>query len=434
MTNLLAARLQMALSLGFHIVFAVAGMTMPVLMVIAEWRWWKTGQERYLLLAKRWAKGTAILFAIGAVSGTALSFELGLLWPFFMEWSGPVIGPLFSLEGFAFFTEAIFLGIYLYGWNHVSRTTHLLSGGIVVLSGMASAVFVVLANGWMNRPLGFTLQDGYPHDISLSSVLFNAMGWWEVQHMLFAALAAGGLLVAGIHAFFLLRNPKHSLHRAALCLAFAIGAPAACVQPLSGDLITKAVASHQPLKLAALEAHFHSGPGASFYLGGIPNEETGDVAFAVEIPHGLSLLLHLDPDAPVTGLDAFPRDQWPPIAIVHLAFQIMVGCGIAMFAVSCWGIWRYLTASEDWLSPGLLRALVTISPLGLLAIETGWVVTEVGRQPWIIQGYMRTADAVTPMPGLIIPLVLFTLLYVLLGVLVTWLMVRHIQSVPEEQT
>src|SRR3954469_11413062 len=236
MPDLLAARLQMAISLGFHIVFAEIGIAMPLLMVLAEWRWRRTGDDVYLQMAKRWAKGSAILFAVGAVSGTALSFELGLLWPAFMQFAGPIIGVPFSLEGFAFFTEAIFLGIYLYGWERISAKAHLAAGLIVAASGAASAVFVIMVNAWMNTPTGLVIIGGRITEIDPIAGMFNPSTFQQALHMLLAAYAATGLAVAGLHAAILIKRRDAAFHRRALALALAVGAPAAMLQPLSGDV------------------------------------------------------------------------------------------------------------------------------------------------------------------------------------------------------
>ncbi len=430
MSDLLAARSQMAMSLAFHIVFAVVGIGMPVLMVLAERRWQKTGDPLCLELAKRWSKGTAILFAVGAVSGTVLSFELGLLWPEFMEAAGPIIGMPFSLEGFAFFTEAIFLGVYLYGWNRISRRAHLWAGILVAVSGAASGVFVVIANAWMNAPTGFDLVDGRITNIDPIAGMMNPMAFQQTLHMTLAAYAATGFAVAGIHAFLLLFDRENSFHRRALSIALLVGAPAALVQPISGDMSAKAVARVQPAKLAAMEAHFETRTRAPLLIGGWPDMERGDVDYAIRIPGGLSFLAFGDPDAEVKGLEEFPRDQWPHVPIVHTAFQIMVALGTYLALLSlviALAAWRRHDIGSD---RRLLAAIALAAPMGFIAIEAGWTVTEVGRQPWIIYGVMRTADAVTPMPGLIYPFVVFTVLYCFLGVIVTWLLYRQILRSP----
>jgi cytochrome d ubiquinol oxidase subunit I len=430
MDDLLAARSQMAMSLAFHIIFAVAGIATPLMMCIAEWRWLRTRDETYLTLAKRWAKGTAILFAVGAVSGTVLSFELGLLWPEFMRWAGAIIGMPFSLEGFAFFTEAIFLGIYLYGWNRVSPRAHLAAGAIVALSGAASAIFVVIANAWMNTPTGFRLMEGKPVDIDPIAAMMNPAALGQTIHMLFAAYAAVGFAVAGIHAFLSLRDRRNIFHRHALAIALFVGGVGAILQPASGDLLGQMLAAYQPVKLAAMEGQFKTEQGAPLRIGGIPDEGSANTPYAIEIPYGLSLLAFHDPNAIVKGLEEFPRGDWPPVAIVHAAFQIMVAAGSAMALVALWAAYNAWRRKSPTDSRWLLRAVVAVSPLGLIAIEAGWTVTEVGRQPWIIHGVMRTAQAVTPMPGLKITFLTFTLIYIFLAAVVVWLLIRQVAQSP----
>jgi cytochrome d ubiquinol oxidase subunit I len=431
MTDLLAARSQMAMSLGFHIVFASLGIAMPVLMTVAERRWMATKDPLYLALAKRWSKGTAILFAVGAVSGTVLSFELGLLWPSFMERAGPSIGPLFALEGFAFFTEAIFLGIYLYGWSCISPKMHFVSGLIVAVSGIASAVFVVAVNAWMNAPTGIEWVDGRIIKVQPLAVFAHEVAWDETLHMLLAAFAATGFLVTGVHAFLLLRRPWSRFHREAMSIALAVGGIPAILQPLSGDVMSRTVAVSQPAKLAAMEALFTTKAGAEFVLFGLPDPSTQTVRYALLIPNGLSLLLHGDPHAVVAGLDQVPREDWPPVAIVHVAFQLMVACGIVMASLALWGGWRWWRGTLARGSRFLWAAIIT-APLGFIAIEAGWVVTEVGRQPWIIHQVMRTSEAVTPMPGLWIPMMIFSALYFVLTGVVVWALWRHVAATAVE--
>lgn len=428
MSDLFAARTQMAISLGFHIVFAEIGIAMPLLMVLAEWRWRMTGDDVYRQLARRWAKGTAILFAVGAVSGTVLSFELGLLWPRFMQFAGPIIGMPFSLEGFAFFTEAIFLGIYLYGWDRIAPRVHIAAGLIVAASGAASAVFVVMVNAWMNTPTGIVMSAGRVAQIDPIAGMFNPSTVQQAIHMLLAAYAATGLAVAGIHALVLLRKPSVAFHQRALMLALAVGAPAAILQPVSGDLSARTVARWQPVKLAALEGQFETERGAPLRVGGLPDAESARTRFALEIPSGLSLLAFHDPRAEVMGLNAFDRDVWPPIVPVHIGFQVMVGLGTAMALVSVWVAFvvarRRRLPEQKW----LLRALTIVAPFGFIATEAGWTVTEVGRQPWVVQGILRTADAVTPMPGLIVPMIGFSVLYFGLGAIVVALMTAMVRE------
>jgi cytochrome d ubiquinol oxidase subunit I len=433
----------MAMSLAFHIVFAALGIALPVLMTVAEWRWLRTGDDGYRSLAKRWAKGTAILFAVGAVSGTVLSFELGLLWPTFMERSGALVGLPFALEGFAFFTEAIFLGIYLYAWDRVPPRAHLAAGVLVALSGTLSGIFVVLVNAWMNAPTGFTLGPGGALlDVDPIAAMRSPAAVAQTLHMTLAAYAATGMAVAGVHAAMLLRRGTRrdpiarAFHRRALVIALAVGAPAAVVQPVSGHYSAQVVARLQPAKLAAMEGQFATERGAPLRIGGWPDERTATTRWALEIPGALSLLAFDDPRAEVKGLDAVPREDWPPVAPTHLAFQLMVACGTAMAGVAAWALWamgRVVRARRSGVAartlarrPRLLLALAACAPLGFVAIEAGWTVTEVGRQPWVVQGVLRTRDAVTPMPGLVYPLVAFSALYVFLGVVVAWLLWRQI--------
>jgi len=433
MSDLLAARSQMAMSLAFHIIFAVVGIGMPVLMVAAERHWLRTRDPLDLELARRWAKGTAILFAVGAVSGTVLSFELGLLWPRFMQLAGPLVGLPFSLEGFAFFTEAIFLGIYLYGWNRISPSAHLLAGVLVAISGAVSGVFVVIANAWMNTPTGFELVNGEITNIDPIRAMLNPAALQQTLHMTLAAYAATGFAVAGIHAFLLLREPMNAFHRRALAISIMVGAPAAVLQPLSGDFSARNVARYQPAKLAAMESLFETRRAAPLLIGGWPDLETRRVRFGLEIPSGLSWLAFHDPEAEVQGLDRVPREDWPNVPLVHLGFQIMVALGSAMALVAAWSGWTLLRRREIASQPWLLRAIALSAPMGFIAIEAGWTVTEVGRQPWVIGGVLRTSAAVTPMPGLVYTFLCFTLLYLFLGVVVLWMLYSQIIRSPREQ-
>jgi cytochrome d ubiquinol oxidase subunit I len=427
MQDVLFARLQMGLSLAFHIVFAAIGIAMPVLMVVAEVLWLRARHPDHLALAKSWAKGTAVLFAVGAVSGTVLSFELGLLFPVFMEQAGPVIGLPFALEGLAFFTEAVFLGIYLYGWNRLSPKLHVLSGILVAVSGLLSAVFVTTANAWMNAPRGFRVEGGRFVDVDPIAAMTTPYATHEIVHMLVAAYCATGFAVAAVHAVFLRRRRDSSFHRKALTIAFAMAAPTALVQPLVGHYSAQEVAVYQPMKLAALEGQYRSEAGAPLRIGGIPDHDARETRHSIEIPGGLSWLAFGDPDARVQGLEEIPRADWPH-PIVHVAFQFMVGLGFWMAAVAAWGLLLATRRRSLAQSRAFLTALVVSGPMGFLAIEAGWTVTEVGRQPWVIHGVMRTADSVTPMPGLVVPFVLFMLIYVGLAatvVLVLWRQFRQ---------
>jgi cytochrome d ubiquinol oxidase subunit I len=424
-SDFLYARSQMGMSLAFHIVFAAVGISLPVLMAISEALYLRTGRPVFLELSKRWSRGAAILFAVGAVSGTVLSFELGLLWPGFMEKSGAIIGMPFSLEGFAFFTEAIFLGLYLTGWNRLPPLGHWLCGVLVAVSGILSGIFVVMANSWMNAPAGFKIIDGKITDIDPIAAMFNPAAFHEVLHMTLAAFVATGFAVAAIHAFFLLRDRRNTFHRNALGIALVLACSSAPLQMISGDFSARSTAKLQPAKLAAMEAVYYTQTGAPLQLGGIPDDESRTTPYALTIPRGLSLLSTHDPNGKVVGLEQFPRTDWPNVRLVHWAFDLMVGSGTALFVLSIavgWSAWKHRGVPDGkW----LLRVLVAAGPLGFLAVEAGWVVTELGRQPWIIYGVMRTKEAVTPMSKIAIPFVVFTLLYVFLSVAVFFLLRRQ---------
>jgi len=340
------------------------------------------------------------------------------------------------LEGFAFFVEAIFLGVYLYGWKRVPPAWHLFAGVMVSLAGAASAVFVVAVNGWMNAPTGFRLEGGKAVDIDPIAAMFNSAWLPEALHMTIAAYEATAFAVAGVHAFLLQRDRDNLFHRRALAIALTVGGIAAILQPLSGDLNARYLAREQPRKLAAMEGQWKTEKGAPLRIGGLPNEETRKTPYALEIPYGLSLLGFHDPQAEVKGLEEWPKTDHPPVAVVHIAFQTMVGCGMVLAAVSVTALiltWRKRRRLGRWSLPDqtwFLRTVVLAAPLGLIAIEAGWTVTEVGRQPFIITGVMRTAEAVTPVPYLTVPLFTFTLVYLFLAFVVVFLLLRQFRQSP----
>tara|TARA_R110002049_G_scaffold309289_2_gene520259 strand:+ start:40996 stop:42300 length:1305 start_codon:yes stop_codon:yes gene_type:complete len=427
MDNLDAARLQMAFTLIFHIVFACIGMVMPFFMVVAHKKWLNTKNPIYLKLTKSWQKGVAIFFVTGAVSGTALSFELGLLWPEFMKHAGPIIGMPFSLEGAAFFVEAIALGFYLYGWNKLPEKFHWFTGIIVGVSGVASGILVVSANGWMNAPSGFDYIDGKFLNIDPVKALFNPAWFTQALHMTLAAFAATGFAVAGIHAFQVYKKRQIELHKKAFKIAITFGAVAAILQPISGDISAKDIAKRQPAKLAAMEAHYETSKGAPLYIGGIIDNKKQTVSYKIEIPKALSFLAFGDFNAEVKGLNDFPEDVRPNVAIVHYAFQIMVGIGTLLLLV---GILFFISLKKKqwWHHHRFWLLFTLLAPMGFIALEAGWIVTEVGRQPWIIHNIMKTKDAVTPMPGMIYSFYMYVTLYTTLTIAVSWLMMRQIKS------
>ncbi len=418
----------MALSLAFHIIFACIGMTMPFLMIISNWLWIKKKDDVYLKLTQTWSKGVAIFFAIGAVSGTVLSFELGLLWPEFMKHAGAIIGMPFSLEGTAFFVEAIFIGLFLYGWKRLSPYVHWISGLIVGLSGVISGIFVVTANAWMNAPTGFDWVNGKAVNINPVAAMFNPAWVSETLHMTIAAFVATSFAVAGLHAILILRGKNVELHKKALIIALAFGSIFAVLQPISGDFSAKDVAKRQEIKLAAMEGHFKTEKNAPLTIGGIPNEQTRQTEYGIKIPYLLSFLAYGNFHAEVKGLNDYDRSIWPPVLPVHLSFQIMVGIGflLATVGIIFWVIrfkWKNLLTNINF-----LKLIAVCTPLGFIAVEAGWIVTEVGRQPWIIFGIMKTADAVTPAPFQIYHFILFTVVYLMLSITAVWLMRRQINA------
>jgi len=429
MDDFIAARSQMAMSLGFHIIFACVGMVMPFFMCISHFIYLKTGNLMYRGLTKAWSRGVAILFATGAVSGTMLSFELGLLWPEFMKHAGPIFGMPFSLEGTAFFIEAIALGFFLYGWDKFNPWFHWATGLIVGVSGIASGILVVAANAWMNSPSGFDYIDGQYLNIDPIKAMFNDAWFSQALHMTLAAFVATGFAVAGVHALMVLKKKNVDFHQKAFKIAAVTACIGALLQPLSGDISAKDVAKRQPAKLAAMEAHFETEPNASFVIGGIPDEENQTLKYAIKIPGVLSFLAHGDFNSPVTGLNDIPRDEWPNVAITHYAFQIMIGLGMLMMLLAVIyfiALWK----KKHWLDRSWLWKLFVIAtPMGYIALEAGWVVTEVGRQPWIIYGIMRTIDAVTPMPGIVYSFYIFTAVFVSLSTVVVFLLYRQIKMV-----
>ena len=430
MDDFIAARSQMALSLGFHIIFSCIGMVMPFFMAVAHYYYLKTDNVVYKNVAKAWSKGVAIFFATGAVSGTVLSFELGLLWPEFMKHAGPIFGMPFSLEGTAFFIEAIALGFFLYGWDRFNKWFHWFTGVVVGISGLLSGILVVAANAWMNSPAGFDYVNGQYVNVDPIKAMFNDAWFSQSLHMCIAAFSATGFAVAGVHALMIVRKRNIAFHSKAFAIAAVFACIAATLQPLSGDHSAKDVAKRQPGKLAAMEAHFETQKAAPLIIGGIPDTKNKKVDYALKIPWLLSFMAHGDPQAEVKGLDNIPPELQPPVAITHYAFQIMVGLGMLMLLLA----FIYFFAKwkrNKWLqSNWLLKLFVIATPMGFIAVEAGWTVTEVGRQPWIIYGIMKTADAVTPMPGIRYTFYLFTAIYLSLAAIVIFMLYRQIRMVP----
>jgi Cytochrome bd-type quinol oxidase, subunit 1 len=419
--DLLAARWQMALSLGWHIVIACFGVGFPVLILFAEWLGLR-GDKVYLALAQRWARAAGVLFAIGAVSGTILSFEMGILWPGLIGTYGSVIGLPFALEGIAFFIEAIFLGIYLYGWGHLAPRAHLLSGLPIPIAGVASAWFVVTANAWMNQPSGFRLVDGQVTDVDPFAAIFNPATAVQTTHMIVAAFMVAGFGVASVYAWALLRGRRSAYERRGFLIGFVAAALLTVPQIVVGDWAARFLAEYQPIKLAAIEGLYVSQRQAPLTIGGLPID--GKMLYGIQIRGGLSWLAFQDVNAEVQGLDATPPGDGPPVLPVHVAFQLMVGIGFGLLFLSLWLAWSWWRKRRIPASRLFLLACVAAGPAAALALEAGWIVTEVGRQPWIVYKLMRVEEAVTAAAGIRYGLFALIALYTALTVAAVFVLRR----------
>jgi cytochrome d ubiquinol oxidase subunit I len=427
---LLQARQMQALSFAVHIPLVCFGIAFPAMVLFTEWLYLRTGDELYMTLARRWTKVMVALFAVGVITGTILSFEMGLLWPNFTATFGSVFGLGFAVEGFSFFMEAIFIGIYVYGWDRLSRRAHFLSGFPVVIAGMTGSLMVIAVNAWMNHPSGFALQHGKAVDVHPLAALFgNGYLWHELVHMYLAGYIVAGFLVAATYAFGRLRGRWGRYERTALAIPLTIAALCAPVQVLVGDWAGREVARNQPVKLAALEGLGHTTRGASIHILGWYTG--GKVKLGIPIPHGLSLLAFHSWNATVRGLDTVPANQRPPVNVVRIAFQTMVGIGtmLALLAVTfvVIRIRRKRLPESKW----FYRAVVIAGPASLVALICGWVTTEVGRQPWIVYEVMRTADAVTGAGGLVVGYATLAAVYAGVAVGVVWIL-RRLARAPLE--
>jgi cytochrome d ubiquinol oxidase subunit I len=427
---LLEARQMQALSLGVHIPLVCFGISFPAMVLYAEWLHNRTGDPAYKALAKRWSKVMLILFAIGVVTGTILSFELGLLWPGFMEQWGEVFGFAFAIEGLAFFVEAIFIAIYVYGWDRLSPRMHFLSGIPIAVAGVVGSTSVIAVNGWMNNPQGFDLgPNGQVTDVRPLEALFNPHLWHEEVHMYLAGFIVASSLVAGVYAVAWLRGRRDRYHRAGLVIPLAVLCLAAPAQMVVGDWAARTVAEEQPAKFAAIEALEETTNGADLTVGGWYID--GEVRGGVAIPRLLSVLAAHDPDARIEGLAEFRERDRPPVAWVRNSFQLMVGIGTLLALL---GLWFFLARWRRGALPRsrwFYRLVVAAGPASLVALISGWIVTEVGRQPWIVYELMRVEDAVTGAEG--IPVGYATLVVVYLGLIAIALyMLRRLARTPPE--
>jgi cytochrome d ubiquinol oxidase subunit I len=414
-SNLLAARLQMAFTLGFHIVLACFGVAFPAIMLIAEYRGRRRGDEDALRLARRWSKAVAVLFAVGAVSGTVLSFELGLLWPGMMDRFGDAFGIGFAIEGIFFFLEAIFIAIYIYGWDRLSGWAHFWTGVPIVISGIGGALSVIAANSWMNTPAGFTLgPDGRVATVEPIDVIFNTSTFHEFVHMWVAAYIVTGFLVASVYAVAMLRGRRDRYHRVGFLIPFTVAAVFAPIQVVVGDFAARDVFEDQPVKFAAMECVYETGDDQTEYIGGICAD--GQVKGGIGLPGVNSLLAGFSTGTVVEGLDSVPPADRPPTpTTIHLAFDVMVGVGFALVALAGWYALAWWRRRDLPGSRWFLRAAAAAGVASVIALESGWMVTEIGRQPFIVSGYMRTAEAVTPAQGIWWVFGLTVAIYVVLG-------------------
>jgi cytochrome d ubiquinol oxidase subunit I len=420
---LLEARQMQALSFAVHIPLVAFGISFPVMVLFAEWLYRRTGDPLYLKLAQRWSRVMVALFAVGVITGTILSFEMGLLWPNFTGTFGSVFGLGFAVEGFSFFVEAIFIGIYVYGWGRLSPRAHFLSGIPVVITGFTGSLMVIAVNAWMNHPGGFRLRGGKVIDVHPLEALFgNSFLWHELIHMYIAGYIVTGFVVAGAYAFGRLRGRWGRYERTALAIPLTIAALASPVQVLVGDWAAREVATMQPVKLAAIEGLQSTTRGAPEHLLGWYTN--GQVKFGIAIPHMLSLLAFHSWNATVKGLDTVPASQRPPVNVVRLSFQTMVGIGTLLALLGVIYVFVRVRRRRLPESRWFYRAVVIAGPLSVLALIAGWVTTEVGRQPWVVYRVMPTADAVTGAGG--IPVGYGTLLvtYIGLAFAVAWILRR----------
>jgi cytochrome d ubiquinol oxidase subunit I len=428
----LEARRMQALSLAVHIPIVCFGIAFPAMFLFVHGLYLRTGAPHFKALAKRWSKVALIIFAIGVVTGTILSFELGLLWPDFMATFGEVFGLAFGLEGISFFVEAIFIAIYVYGWDRLPRRTHFLCGIPIVVSGFAGSFNVIAVNGWMNNPQGFDVVGGEVRDPRPWEALLNDNFWHELIHMYVAGYIVAGFIVAGVYAAARLKGRCDAYHRTGLVVALSFASLASLVQGPVGDWAGRQVADSQPVKLAAFEGLGRTSDSVPFTIGGFYDADRGDVRYGVEIPYLLSLLAHHDPGATVVGLDSVAEQDRPPVNVVRYAFQAMVGIGTALAAIAAVFLLTWWRKRRLPRSPWFYRAVMLAGPLALVALIAGWVSTEVGRQPWIVYETMRTRDAVTASDDLEVGFVALVAVYLALAAALAWLL-RRLTAKPERE-
>jgi cytochrome d ubiquinol oxidase subunit I len=421
--HLLEARQMQALSFAVHIPLVAFGTAFPVMVLFVEWLHHRTGDPVYRDVARRWTRIMVALFAIGVITGTILSFEMGLLWPNFMATFGDVFGLGFAIEGFSFFLEAIFIGIYVYGWNRLSPRAHMLSGIPIVITGFTGSLMVIAVNAWMNHPGGFTWVNGKAVDVHPWTALFgNSYLWHEITHMYLAGYIVVGFVLAGIYGFGWLRGHRGRYERTALVIPLTVAALAAPVQILVGDWAAREVTRYQPTKLAAMEGLGKTEERAPIHIGGWYTDN--EVKYGIPIPRMLSFLATHDPNAEVRGLDAVAGTDRPPVNVTRISFQTMVGIGTLLAALGAFYLVVRVRKKRLPETPWFYRALVLAAPLSVVALIAGWVTTETGRQPWVAYGYMRTAEAVTGAGPIPVGYAVLTIIYILVAIGVVWILRR----------
>ena len=420
--HLLPARQMQALSFIVHIPIVCFGIAFPAMFLFVEGLWLRTGNPVYKALAKRWSKIALVLFAVGVVTGTILSFEFGLLWPNFTATFGEVFGLAFALEGISFFVEAIFIAIYVYGWDRISRRAHFLVGIPVVIAGLTGSLTVLTVNGWMNDPRGFDLVNGKVVNPQPFTALFGGNVWHELVHMYLAGYMVVGFLVAGYYGRRWLKGRRDHYTRTAMIVGLTFAALVAPVQVVVGDWAARTVAEKQPVKLASFEGLGKTTKGAPFHLGGYYSD--GEIRYGIAVPKLLSLLAFHDPNATVKGVETVPEADRPPVNVVRTSFMVMISVGSALMALGLWFLVLWWRRGRLPRSPWFYRALMAAGPLALLALICGWITTEVGRQPWVVYKYMRTEQAVTDADGLWLAFGAMVVVYAALVAATVWLLRR----------
>ncbi|MCP3741802.1 cytochrome ubiquinol oxidase subunit I [Rossellomorea sp. BNER] len=429
--SVMLSRMLTATTLAFHIIFATIGVGVPVMIAIAEFVGIKRNDPHYLLLARRWARGFTITVAVGVVTGTAIGLQLSMLWPSFMQVAGQVIAlPLF-LETFAFFFEAIFLGIYLYTWDRFkNKWLHWILTIPIMIGSSASALFITTVNAFMNTPQGFDLQEGKAVNIDPIAAMLNPATPTKVFHVVVTCYLTAALILAAITAFHILKKKGGQYHKKALRLSMVSALIFGIGTAIAGDLSAKFLADYQPEKLAAAEWHFETERNADLILFGTL-DENNEISNEIRLPGFLSFLAGSSFDTEVIGLDEFPEDEQPPLW-VHYMFDLMVSIGMYSLFISALFILFWLWKKRNEWNKPLLWGIVASGPLSMLAIEFGWIFAEVGRQPWILRGYMKVGEAATKADGVGLTFVLFVLLYIILGTLSVIVLIKMFKNKPAE--